>query len=122
MKVVEFLAGFEVPLKQNRTIDKQRQQLWLASLTRAQVEPEIQTSIIEFTRQASYAYWEWIAAGELLRIAESLLDFAETRENALERLAEEGDRPAIDVVDNNARSLCETRKESMPSGSSNSRR
>ena len=96
----EFLAGFEVPLKQNRTIDKQRQQLWLASLTRAQVEPEIQTSIIEFTRQASYAYWEWIAAGELLRIAESLLDFAETRENALERLAEEGDRPAIDVVDN----------------------
>jgi hypothetical protein len=38
---------------------------------RAWSEPDIQAQLISFVQDASYAYWDWVAAGEYHRIASS---------------------------------------------------
>jgi len=75
----EFKAGVGVPLLQNAAIDPRRSALWQAQYGRQLAEPDIQAQLIGFVREASYAYWNWIAAGEYYRIAERVLKLAEER-------------------------------------------
>ncbi|MFN0055786.1 MAG: TolC family protein [Planctomycetales bacterium] len=96
----EFKAGVSIPLSRNRQIDERRAQLWRSAWDRKLVEPEIQTQLIEFVRDASYAYWDWIAAGRRYRIAESILSFAQDRDHGLRRRVEEGDTEEPVLRDN----------------------
>lgn len=96
----EFKAGLVVPLAQNRWIDPNRAALWQAQVARNLVEPEIQAEIIFAVRDASFLYWEWVAAGEAYRIAQSLLDIAAERDAGLRRQVESGDQPEIVLTDN----------------------
>ncbi len=96
----EFKAGFLIPLAQNRRIDARRAAIFRAALGRDAVEPDILLQLIEIVRSASYAYWEWVAAGQNVRIEEALLDLALQRQDGLKKRVERGDLSPIELTDN----------------------
>lgn len=96
----EFSAGISVPLSQNRQIDKRRAAQYRATFGREAVEPEIQTQIISFVWDSTYAYWTWVAAGQNYKIAQRLLEIAQQRNEGLKRRVEQGDLSAIELTDN----------------------
>ncbi len=96
----EFKAGFLIPLAQNRRIDARRAAIFRAALGRDAVEPDILLQLIEIVRSASYAYWDWVAAGQNVRIEEALLDLALQRQDGLKKRVERGDLSPIELTDN----------------------
>lgn len=87
----EFKAGLAIPLARNVDIDSRRAELWRTELGQEIAEPEIRLQLLDFVRSASYAYWDWVAAGRRFQIAASLLTIAEGRNNAILRKVETGD-------------------------------
>ncbi len=96
----EFSAGIAIPLAQNRRIDERRAALFRATFDRNSVEPDIQTQIIAFVWESSYAYWEWVAAGRNYQIAQSLVEIAQKRNKGLQKRVDVGDLPRIELTDN----------------------
>ncbi len=96
----EFKAGAIVPLAQNRNIDDRRAGLYRSSWEVQSVEPEIQAQLIAFIQSASIAYWNWVAAGQNVRVNEELLRNATERNDGLRKRIEKGDAPAIELTDN----------------------
>lgn len=96
----EFKAGATIPLAQNRSIDDRRAGVWRNSWEVQSVEPEIQAQLIEFIRGASITYWNWVAAGQNVRITEELLKNATERTDNLRTRVKQGDAPPIELVDN----------------------
>jgi len=96
----EFMAGFLVPLLQNKNIDSRRANIFRAALGREAVEPEIFMQLIDFVQTASYSYWDWVAAGQGVAIELSLLEIALQRQNGLQKRADRGDLPRIELTDN----------------------
>ncbi len=96
----EFKTGFLIPLVRNRRIDQRRAAIFRAVLGREAVEPDILTQLLQYIRLASYAYWEWVAAGHTVRIEQQLLDIALQRRQGLQKRVEQGDLPQIELTDN----------------------
>lgn len=96
----EFKAGAAIPLSRNRQIDERRALLWRSTWDRKLAEPGIQSQLIAFVRDASFTYWDWVSAGRRYRIAESLLKYAEDRDDAIRRKVEEGDTEEPVLKDN----------------------
>lgn len=86
----EFHAGLTAPLARDRRIDTRRAELWRAGVGVQLANPEIQSQLIAFVRDAGYTYWKWVAAGEKLRISERILSLAEERTDGIRRQVEEG--------------------------------
>lgn len=86
----EFRTGWIQPLLQGRAIDPYRVQLFQANLSRQAVLPEIQQNILAASLDASYIYWMWVEAGNVLRAQEQLLELAAKRQEGLEKLFERG--------------------------------
>lgn len=96
----EFKAGVQVPLARNRTIDARRAELWKAGLERTMAEPEIQAQLIGFVQEASYSYWDWVAAGEYHQIATRILKLAEERTSRIEAQVKAGLVDPPELTDN----------------------
>ncbi len=96
----EFKAGATIPLAQNRNIDDRRAGLRRNAWDVQSVEPEIQAQLIAFIQSASITYWNWVAAGQNVRIAEELLKNATERTDNLRTRVKQGDAPPIELVDN----------------------
>ncbi|MFN9719904.1 MAG: TolC family protein [Planctomycetota bacterium] len=96
----EFKAGIQVPLARNRTIDSRRAELWKAGYARTMAEPEIQAQLIGFVQEASYSYWEWVAAGEYHMIARRILALAEDRTSRIEAQVKAGFIDPPELTDN----------------------
>lgn len=96
----EFKVGFTAPILRDRLIDANRSELWQAQVERARIEAEIDQAVIGAVRDGALAYWEWIAAAEKLRIAESVLQLGVDRKTFLEKQLAVGEKPPIDLVDN----------------------
>jgi len=96
----EFKLGATLPLWRDRPIDKRRAAIAQANLARAAAEPAIQTQLLEIDRAAAMAFWSWVAAGQSLRIEQSLLRVTEERNAAIKRRVELGDLPGSEAVDN----------------------
>lgn len=96
----EFKAGFVAPLIGDRWIDENRAELWQAQLEQRRVEPEIQSQIILFVRDASVAYFQWVAAGANYEVAEDLLQLAYERNEGLVQQVAAEQAKRIDLVDN----------------------
>lgn len=96
----EFKAGFAVPFVRDRDIDKRRAAVFLAQFDNASAEPIFQLEVIESVRAASIAYWNWVAAGQRVRIAKQNLDIADSRQSGIEQRVAKGETAAIDIVDN----------------------
>jgi outer membrane protein TolC len=96
----EVYLGLKLPLLRGRAIDGRRLQLWKARLERERVEPEIATLALETRRDAALRYWQWVAAGEKLAVAEHLLNLAEDRQDSMRAAVEEGLIARIELADN----------------------
>jgi len=96
----EFRVGMAVPLARNANIDARRAQLWRTDLDRQLAEPEIRLQLLDYVRAASYAYWDWVAAGHRYQIAASLLKIAQDRNEAIRRKVETGDTDPPVLQDN----------------------
>lgn len=96
----EFSAGIGVPLLKDRLIDKRRSGLAQAALARQAVEPAVQTQLLDFVREASQAYWYWVATGQALQAQQQLLTLARNRVQQIEQRVESGDLERIARIDN----------------------
>lgn len=96
----EFKAGVQVPLARNRNIDARRAELWKAGYSQSLAEPEIQAQLISFVQDASYAYWDWVSAGEYHRIATRILMLAEERTARIEAQVKAGLVDPPELTDN----------------------
>ena len=96
----EFKAGLTLPLLRGRRIDERRTALRIAVLERQAAEPGVRLALLEAVRDAALLYWEWVAAGRQLAIAEDLLRLALDRDVQVRRLIEEGETAVIIGVDN----------------------
>lgn len=96
----EFKGGIQVPLARNRSIDARRAELWKSTYARQRTEPEIQIQLIEFVRDGSLQYWDWVAASKKAKIAERLLTLATSRNEGIRKRVEVGDLDPPDADDN----------------------
>ena len=96
----EFKAGVQVPLARNRNIDARRAELWKAGYERSMAEPDIQAQLISYVQDASYSYWDWVAAGEYHQIAERVLVLAEERTSRIEAQVNQGFVDPPELTDN----------------------
>jgi outer membrane protein TolC len=96
----EFKAGVQVPLARNRDIDARRAELWKAGYGRTLAEPDIQAQLIGYVQEASYGYWDWVAAGENHSIAKRILVLAEDRTNRIEAQVKAGLVDPPELTDN----------------------
>jgi outer membrane protein TolC len=96
----EFKAGFVTPLARNRPIDPRRANLQQANLERLRAEPEIQAELIAYVQAASHAYWEWVAAGRDLQIAERVLELATDRSDRIKEQVDAGFVDPPEYTDN----------------------
>ncbi len=96
----EFKAGVQVPLARNRDIDARRAELWKAGYGQSLAEPDIQAQLISFVQDASYAYWDWVAAGEYHRIAKRILMLAEERTSRIKAQVDAGLVDPPELTDN----------------------
>lgn len=96
----EIRAGVEVPLWRGGPIDPGRAAIRKARLGREVAAAEVERERLHLHRDATHAYWEWVAAGVGYRIAEEQLALARQRADQLLLRVERGDLPAIDALDN----------------------
>ncbi len=96
----EVRVGAQVPLWRDGPIDRRR-----ASMARAEIGTRVADLSVEeqrlvMVRAASFRYWEWVAAGKKVSIAEALLATATTRDAQLAARVEKGDLPAYERSEN----------------------
>lgn len=96
----EFRAGLSVPLLKDRAIDRPRATVQQARIDVALAEPLIGRQRLDFQRAAARTYWNWVAAGLRLKIAESLLKLAVERDEQLKARVEGGPAANIERIDN----------------------
>lgn len=96
----EFRAGLTVPLLRDRAIDRPRANVQQARLDVALAEPTIERQRLDFRRAAARTYWNWVAAGQRLKVVESLVALAVERDAQLKARVEAGPAANIERVDN----------------------
>jgi len=96
----EFRAGLSIPLLRNRAIDRPRASVQQARLDVALAEPVIERQRLDFQRAAARTYWNWVAAGQRLRVVENLVKLAVERDDQLKARVEAGPAANIERIDN----------------------
>jgi outer membrane protein TolC len=96
----EFKLGLISPLLRDRAIDQRRSDLFQATLRRQQVDPMVQSQLLEYTYFAADAYWSWVAAGLSLDAQEELLRVTVERNRVYEERVREGDLAQIELIQN----------------------
>ena len=96
----ELGISLRAPVIRDIFIDANRAELWRAQLEQGRVEPVIRLAVLFAVRDGAAAYWEWVAAGENLAIADSLLRLGLNRVRFLEEELAEGEGARIDITDN----------------------
>jgi len=96
----EFRAGVSIPLLRDRAIDRPRANVQQARLDAAVAEPVIERQRLDFQRAAARTYWNWVAAGQRLKIVEGLVKLAVERDDQLKARVEAGPAANIERIDN----------------------
>jgi len=96
----ELRAGLELSLWRNGLVDPRR-----AGVSQARLRRELATFTfagerLELQRSAAYQYWDWVAAGRRLRIAEAQYALAVARHEQLAQRVAAGDIPEIEHTEN----------------------
>ena len=97
----EFKLGFSLPLLKDTVIDERRAKLNSARLQRDQLSFNFDTRLLFFQRLASQSYWNWVAAGQVIKVQQQLLDLAEKRVDLIKIRVERGDLAELANIDNN---------------------
>lgn len=96
----ELRAGVELPIWRGGPIDARRAKIQAARLREGGARRGRDAVQLELEREASYAFWDWVAAGQQLQVARALLEIAERRDAGLQELARAGAIEPIKLVDN----------------------
>lgn len=96
----EAILGFKLNLLRDGTLDRRRAQLYQARVDQELADPIILRQYIDFIRSGSIAYYNWLAAGYRLGLAEELLRVAKDRDAAIAEQAGRGAVAPIIQVDN----------------------
>lgn len=96
----EFKVGWETPLLRGRRIDGRRAEIFQTTIRRQQVDPEVQSLLLEFTFGATDAYWSWVAAGVSYDAQRDLLRVTVERNKQFEQRVKLGDLAEIELVQN----------------------
>lgn len=96
----EFRGGVEVPLLKGGSTDERRTRLGTSERGLELAERGIDAQKIEVNKQAAFKYWDWVAAGKKLKVAEDLLVISLVRDKGLIDRVKHGDTPQIDQTDN----------------------
>ncbi|MBX7082052.1 MAG: TolC family protein [Nannocystaceae bacterium] len=96
----ELRAGFELPLLRNAAIDAPRAQRAKADLARGTARAEFDQKRLELLRDATSAYWDWVAAGLRAEIRAHQLELARARDAGIRRQIDEGNTAAVEALDN----------------------
>ena len=96
----EFKLGWETPLLRNRAIDSRRADLFETTIRRQQVDPAVQTLLLDFTYGAADAYWSWVAAGLSYEAQRELLRVTVDRNDQLVERVKQEDLAEIELVQN----------------------
>jgi len=97
----EFKLAWQQPLLQGRAIDPQRVELFQANLRQQAVGPEVQFQILVASRDAAFAYWDWVEQGNAMLVLQNLLDIALKRDIALRKSFAQGDGTLSRIEANN---------------------
>jgi outer membrane protein TolC len=96
----EGVIGFKVPLLRDGTIDRRRATLWQARIDQELANPVILRQFLDFIRAATISYYNWVAAGQRLGLAEELLRLAKDRDSAIAEQVRTGASAPIVQTDN----------------------
>ncbi len=96
----EVRAGVNLPLWRDGPIDKRRAAIAQTKIARDAARQARDAAVLELEGLAAEAYWDWVAAGQQLNIAESLLTLAEQRQQGLQAQVDAGSVERIQLVDN----------------------
>lgn len=110
----EFRAGAVLPLLKDGPIDRRRAALLQSQIAESLADPTIQRARIDYLRSAARVYWNWVAAGELYRVAADLLRIAKERQAGFEEQFRTGQISEFIVFDN--RRLIAEREGAMIAG------
>lgn len=96
----EVRAGVEVPIWKDGPIDSRRAKIRQTKFEAQSADRLQDATALDLSREASYAYWTWVADGQNLAIARELLGIAERRVAGLAEQADAGAIEPIVLVDN----------------------
>jgi outer membrane protein TolC len=96
----QVIAGIKLPLLRDGTIDARRVKLKQALIDEQLADPYILRQRLDFVRAATIAYYNWVAMGRRMLLAEELLRIAKDRQSAIGELIAHGSTPPIVRVDN----------------------
>ncbi|MFO0935557.1 MAG: TolC family protein [Gemmataceae bacterium] len=96
----EFRTGLTIPLLRDRSIDRTRATVQQAQIDLALAEPVTERQRLDYQRAAARTYWSWVAAGQRLKVAESLVKLAVERDEQLKARVEVGPIANIERIDN----------------------
>ncbi|MCU0750954.1 MAG: TolC family protein, partial [Akkermansiaceae bacterium] len=96
----EAVLGMRIPLLRDRDIDSRRAGVGKAAVDRELANPFILRQYLTFHRSARIAYYNWLAAGKRLAVAEDVLEIAMKRDGALEEQVKMGAIAQITATDN----------------------
>jgi outer membrane protein TolC len=92
-------GGVAINLGQGLLIDQRRAELFKANIYQNSSIYEQQLQLNELVYEAGYSYWSWFMAHYSYEVLQEAMVLAQTRLEAISRMAELGDRPAIDTVE-----------------------
>ncbi|HBY61737.1 MAG TPA: channel protein TolC [Solibacterales bacterium] len=96
----EYRGGMRLPLWRDRAIDSRRAGLWRSRIGLRLADLSVDQQFIFVVQAATRRYWDWVAAGQRLRLAETILNVALTRDQQLREAVRLGQLPQIEVTDN----------------------
>lgn len=96
----EVRAGIKLPLLRDRGIDRSRAKLEQARIGVTLAELSVVEQQILVRQLATWAYWDWVAAGGSFEVARDLLELALARDAFLRESVDAGALPEIEVTDN----------------------
>lgn len=105
----EVRLGVNIPLWRNREIDSRRAKLQQAELGKLIASHEYDQALLELRRLVSLRYWDWVLAGQRLKVADRLLQIAEQRDAGIRERAAAGDIADFEALDNQ-RAILERRE------------
>jgi outer membrane protein TolC len=93
-------AGLTLPLWRDRGIDRRRANIRQSKMERSRMQETRDAKLLELEVAAATSYWTWVANGLRLEIEQTLLELAQTRDEALRRRIELGALDPLAGVDN----------------------
>lgn len=96
----EYRVGFKLPLFRGREIDERRAGLAQTQIGQRLADLTVDQQRLVVRQLATSRFWDWVAAGQRLRIARGLLRIAKERDQALREAAELGSIAQVEVTEN----------------------